>query len=108
MAKNIANLSHAHPNPKGCPPAIKCGLYPLGLECGEEGGVYPDRHFYIYLCMTKSLEKAFEVLNELSTDEQNEIARLIIDGIEWDQKLSASKDSLQMLAEEALMDYKTK
>jgi hypothetical protein len=58
--------------------------------------------------MTKSLEKAFEVLNELSTDEQNEIARLIIDGIEWDQKLSASKDSLQMLAEEALMDYKTK
>ncbi len=59
----------------------------------------------IYLCMTKSLEKAFEALNKLSKEEQNEFARLIIDDIEWNQKLSATKDSLQLLAEEALVEY---
>jgi hypothetical protein len=56
--------------------------------------------------MTKALEKAFAELNKLPSNEQDRIARLIMDDLLWEQKLHATSDDLSSLVQEALVEYK--
>lgn len=56
--------------------------------------------------MTKALEEAFAELNKLPTIEQDKIARLIMDDLVWEQKLNTTSDTLIILANEALDEYK--
>lgn len=56
--------------------------------------------------MTKALEKAFAELNKLPASEQDKIARLIMDDLLWEQKLTTTSDALMILANEALAEYK--
>ena len=56
--------------------------------------------------MTKLLEKAFEALNKLPENEQDNFAQLIIDDLKWDNSFSTSQDMLLSMANEALEEYK--
>ena len=56
--------------------------------------------------MTKALEKVFAELNKLPSNEQDEIARLIMDDLAWEQKLNTTSDTLEILANEALREFK--
>lgn len=60
--------------------------------------------------MTELLEKAFTKVSELSEEEQNEIASLILEEIadeqKWQKSFANSKAQLEILAEEALKEYK--
>ena len=56
--------------------------------------------------MTKLLEKAFEALNKLPKNEQDNFAQLIIDDLKWDNSFSTSQDMLLSMANEALEEYK--
>jgi hypothetical protein len=57
--------------------------------------------------MTKLLEKAFEALNKLPENEQDNFAQLIIEDLKWDNSFTTSQDSLLSIAKEALEEYKT-
>ena len=57
--------------------------------------------------MTKLLEKAFEALNKLPENEQDNFAQLIIDDLKWEKSFTNSKDILLSMANEALEEYKT-
>ncbi|MEI6594480.1 MAG: hypothetical protein WCO28_02890 [Bacteroidota bacterium] len=56
--------------------------------------------------MTRLLEKAVEQLKKLPSKEQDELAKLIIDEINWEYSLDKSEDKLSYLASEALAEYK--
>jgi hypothetical protein len=60
--------------------------------------------------MTELLEKAFAKVSELPDEEQNEIASLILEEIadeqKWQKSFANSKTQLEILAEEALKEYK--
>ena len=60
--------------------------------------------------MTELLEKALEKVSELSEQEQNEIATLILQEItdeeKWQKSFANSHTQLETLAEEALKEYK--
>jgi len=56
--------------------------------------------------MTKLLEKAFEALNKLPENEQDNFAQLIIDDLKWDNSFTTSQDMLLSMANEALEEYK--
>ena len=60
--------------------------------------------------MTELLENALEKVSELSEQEQNEIATLILQEItdeeRWQKSFANSKTQLKTLAEEALKEYK--
>lgn len=59
--------------------------------------------------MTELLEKAFAKVSELSEEEQNEIAGLILEEMadeqKWQKSFANSKIQLETLAEEALKEY---
>jgi hypothetical protein len=58
--------------------------------------------------VTKLLEKAIEEASKLSSEEQDEIAALILDELEsetkWDKLLGGSSNRLRELAKEALAE----
>jgi len=56
--------------------------------------------------MTKLLEKAIKKIKDLSEDEQNNIARLIMDEVVWDELFDKSKDKLDILAKEIRQQVK--
>lgn len=61
--------------------------------------------------MTALLEKAVERTASLSAQEQDEVARLILEALDaqddrlWDRQFAESQDVLGLLAAEALTDY---
>ena len=59
--------------------------------------------------MTKLLEKAFIEASGLPEEEQDLIARYVLDDIEaeekWDETFANSQDELSLLADEALKDF---
>ena len=57
--------------------------------------------------MTKLLEKAFEALNKLPENEQDNFAQLIIEDLKWDKSFTTSQDLLLIMANEAVEEYKT-
>ncbi len=60
--------------------------------------------------MTKLVEQAFAKVSELPEQEQNEIATLILKEIadeeKWQKSFTNSQTQLEILAEEALQEYK--
>ncbi len=60
--------------------------------------------------MTKLLEKAFEEASRLPEDEQNALARALLEELaserRWDELFASSGDLLSQLAEEALKDHR--
>lgn len=60
--------------------------------------------------MTKLVEQAFAKVSELPEQEQNEIASLILEEIadeeKWRKSFTNSQTQLEILAEEALKEYK--
>jgi len=60
--------------------------------------------------MTKLLDSAFKEVASLSKIEQNMFAQFIIDEIhsekKWDELFSNTEDTLAMLADDALSEYK--
>jgi hypothetical protein len=56
--------------------------------------------------MTKALQNVFNKLNLLSEKEQDIIAALITDELNWDNKFKTTKDKLSWLANEAKEEYK--
>lgn len=57
--------------------------------------------------MTRLLEKAVEQLKKLPNKEQDELAKFILDEINWDYSFDKSQEKLSQLAKEALAEYKT-
>ena len=62
--------------------------------------------------MTKLLEKAVEEINKLSDKEQDEIAHIIFEELQdekkWDESFAKTQVELDILADEALKEYKDK
>ena len=60
--------------------------------------------------MTKLLEKAFEEASKLPENEQNALARALLEELaserRWDELFASSGDLLSQLAEEALEDHR--
>ena len=60
--------------------------------------------------VTKLLEKAIEEVSKLSSEEQDELAALILGELEsedkWDELLGASSESLKFLAGKALAEHR--
>ena len=60
--------------------------------------------------MTKLLEQAFEKASELSTEEQNSLAKWLMLELEserrWDEAFARSSDKLENLAAEALLEHR--
>lgn len=60
--------------------------------------------------MTQLLEKAFAKASELSAEEQDAIAELVLKEIEsekrWDEAFAGSPDLLSELADEALAEHR--
>ena len=57
--------------------------------------------------MSKLLEEAIDKVKQLPDEEQDNIARLILDEVVWDSILEKSKDKLAQLANKALHDFKS-
>jgi hypothetical protein len=57
--------------------------------------------------MTKLLEKAFEELNKLTENEQDNFAQLIIEDLKWENSFATSSDALLSMANEAIEEYKS-
>jgi hypothetical protein len=61
--------------------------------------------------MTKLLEKAFLEASRLPVEEQDLLARTLLEDIEaegkWDEAFANSQDELSMLADEALADFES-
>ncbi len=60
--------------------------------------------------VTKALQAAFDAASRLPEQQQDALARAIVDEVSleesWDQKLAASRDALERLADEALADLR--
>jgi hypothetical protein len=56
--------------------------------------------------MIDELRKAVEKAEKLTKGEQQIMAQLILDEINWDQTLANSQQQLSFLAQEALEEYK--
>jgi hypothetical protein len=60
--------------------------------------------------MTELLEKAFAVASKLPPEEQDVLARLLLDDLAseelWEQSFAQSQDALARLAGEALAEHK--
>ena len=52
--------------------------------------------------MSKLLEEAIDKVKQLPDEEQDNIARLILDEVVWDSLLEKSKDKLSLLANKVL------
>ena len=57
--------------------------------------------------MTKSLSEIVHQIEVLSETEQNEIANLISEELNWKNAFANSEDVLSMLAEEAIEEFKS-
>ena len=57
--------------------------------------------------MIEDLKKAVEKVENLSKSEQQIMAQLSLDEINWDQSLANSQVQLSILAQEALEEYKS-
>ena len=57
--------------------------------------------------MTKSLSEVVHQIEILSENEQNEIANLITEELNWKNAFANSEDVLSMLAEEAIEEFKS-
>ena len=62
------------------------------------------------VAMTELLEKAFAVASKLPPEEQDVLARLLLDDLAseelWEQSFAQSQDALARLAGEALAEHK--
>ena len=56
--------------------------------------------------MIAALKLAMEKAEKLSEKEQEAIAKLILDEVEWNKTFANSSDQLSMLANEAVEEYK--
>ena len=56
--------------------------------------------------MTVALKKVFDKLNKMPAAEQNAIASLLNDELNWKKSFENSQDQLELLAAEALSEYK--
>lgn len=56
--------------------------------------------------MIAALKLAMEKAEKLSEKEQEAIAKLILDEVEWNKTFANSSDQLSMLAHEAVEEYK--
>ncbi len=57
--------------------------------------------------MTSQLRKVFSKLEKLPEAEQNALASILSEELEWDVAFKNSGEKLQSLAAEALAEYKT-
>ena len=57
--------------------------------------------------MTKSLSEVVHQIEILSENEQNEIANLITEELNWKNAFANSEDVLSMLAEDAIEEFKS-
>lgn len=55
--------------------------------------------------MTSQIKKALHKIEELSVEKQNEIARLILEELDWEKTLESTQSSLSYLAKEAMEEY---
>ena len=59
--------------------------------------------------MTELLKKAFDVVSELSEDEQNEVAEWLLNELatekQWENQFSETGETLARLAREALREH---
>lgn len=62
--------------------------------------------------MTKLLEQAIARLKDLSSNEQDAIAAMILEELEdealWDESFAKSKENLAKLAAEAMAEYQSR
>jgi hypothetical protein len=58
--------------------------------------------------MISELRKALKKAEKLPKEKQKVIAEIILDEIQWDLSFQDSQQKLMVLAEEALVEYKTK
>jgi hypothetical protein len=58
--------------------------------------------------MISELRKALKKAEKLPKEKQKVIAEIILDEIQWDVSFQDSQQKLMVLAEEALVEYKTK
>ena len=56
--------------------------------------------------MTTSLKNVFSKINRMPVREQNAIAELLIQELEWDKSFSKSQQQLSWLASEALEEFR--
>jgi urease gamma subunit len=60
--------------------------------------------------MTKLLERAFKEAGKLSQEEQDKLARVLLDELaserRWDELFARSQDILEQLADEALEEHR--
>ncbi len=60
--------------------------------------------------MTKLLERAFKEAEKLSKEEQDKLARVLLDELaterRWDELFAGSQDILDQLADEALEEHR--
>lgn len=59
--------------------------------------------------MTELLEKAFAEASNLPEEEQDEVARILLEDLaaeeNWDQAFATSQDELAVLADEAIAEF---
>lgn len=58
--------------------------------------------------MVSELKKALKKAEKLPKEKQKAIAEIILDEIQWDLAFQNSQEKLAFLAEEALIEYKSK
>ncbi len=56
--------------------------------------------------MTNLLDEAVKQISQLSDLEQDEIAKMILDELNWKKSFLTSQTQLGIMADEALRDYK--
>ncbi len=57
--------------------------------------------------MTEKAKKAIEKIGDLPAEEQEEIAGLILEELDWDQTFEATQKQLSAFAKEATKEYKS-
>ncbi len=56
--------------------------------------------------MTSALKTVFSKINKMPLAEQNAIAALLNEELNWQKSFESSENELQNLAEEAIVEYK--
>ncbi|HEX5112191.1 MAG TPA: hypothetical protein VFV79_05050 [Saprospiraceae bacterium] len=57
--------------------------------------------------MTNQVRKAIRIIEELPKNEQEEIAKLIMEELSWDRTFEISQEELSNLAKEANKEYQS-
>lgn len=58
--------------------------------------------------MVTELKEVLQKVEQLDSDEQKQIAKMINDELEWETTLKNSGDKLASLAKEAIQEYQSK